>query len=74
MENLKQHAYKNLNDLDPVDDLDIAGLTRPLASLQAEPFNVPNPDLQHIDFHNLLQGIQNLSLGILLSHICSGSF
>lgn len=58
MENLKQYAYKNMNELVPADELATAGLSRPLASLQVGPFNDPDLDhLQHIEFQVAQQGI-----------------
>ncbi|BBH06501.1 Calmodulin-binding protein [Prunus dulcis] len=55
VENLKQHAYRNVRDIVPVDTSAIFALSRPLSSLQAESFNVPNPDLQQIDFQFIEQ-------------------
>ncbi|KAA8545228.1 hypothetical protein F0562_020012 [Nyssa sinensis] len=50
VECLKQRAYKNLNDLVPIDDSSFVGLARPLLSLQADPLSIPNLDLPHANF------------------------
>ncbi|XP_008245780.1 PREDICTED: calmodulin-binding protein 60 G-like [Prunus mume] len=63
VENLKQHAYRNVRDIVPVDTSAIFALSRPLASLQAESFNVPNPDLQQIDLQFTQQDEPSMQLG-----------
>uniref|UniRef100_A0A5B7AMA6 Calmodulin-binding protein 60 D n=1 Tax=Davidia involucrata TaxID=16924 RepID=A0A5B7AMA6_DAVIN len=50
VEDLKSCAYKNLNDLIPIDEPSVVGLARPLLSLQADPLSIPNLDLQHANF------------------------
>ncbi|PON89522.1 Calmodulin-binding protein [Trema orientale] len=63
VENLKKEAYKNENALVLVDDFSIAGLPRPLASLQAAPFNDQSLDLQH-DFQLMQEDQSVIQLGL----------
>uniref|UniRef100_A0A5B7AKZ3 Calmodulin-binding protein 60 D n=1 Tax=Davidia involucrata TaxID=16924 RepID=A0A5B7AKZ3_DAVIN len=50
VEDLKSCAYKNLNDLIPIDEPSVVGLARPLLSLQADPLCNPSLGLQYVNF------------------------
>ncbi|KAB2630241.1 hypothetical protein D8674_007760 [Pyrus ussuriensis x Pyrus communis] len=50
VEALKQQAYRNVRDLEPVDASTMFGLSKPLPVLQADSFTCPNPDLRQSEF------------------------
>ncbi|EXC08082.1 hypothetical protein L484_000923 [Morus notabilis] len=60
VENIKQQAYRNVHDMVLIKE-SIAGPPRPLASLQAQPFD--NDPMQH-DFQIMHQDQQVLQLGL----------
>lgn len=56
VEALKQQAYRNVRDLEPVDASTMFGLSKPLPVLQADSFTCPNPDLRQSEFQLTHQG------------------
>lgn len=60
MENLKQRAYENENDIIPFNAAPIARFLMPSAGLQAEPFIVPEQGSQQFGFSVTHQGTKNL--------------
>ncbi|KAM5561069.1 hypothetical protein ABKV19_021934 [Rosa sericea] len=63
VENLKQQAYRNEVNMVLIDASTVFGLSRPLPSLPAEPFNTPNSELQQYGFQFPQQDEPPMQLG-----------
>ncbi|XP_062004601.1 calmodulin-binding protein 60 B-like isoform X2 [Rosa rugosa] len=63
VENLKQQAYRNEVNMVLIDASTVYGISRPLPSLPAEPFNNPNSDPQQYSFQFPQQDVPPMQLG-----------